>query len=262
MNDEWGLTMDDHNDNASSTPQPFDAQAALDLLTHGDLTEVHGLIRNSSNYTFLVTLKNGTMEHNAVYKPRRGERPLWDFPDGTLADREVASHLMSEVLGWNLVPPTVMRDGPNGLGSFQWFIDHDPVENYFTFGERVKSQLKFLCAFDCITNNADRKGGHILLGEHERIWAIDNGLTFNVAHKLRTVVWDFQTEEVQPRILSDLHALRDRICDESDPLTAQLSTHLVSGEITAFQHRIERILKSGRYPKADDRGMHYPWPPV
>ncbi len=262
MSDEWGLSMDDPNDNSKSTPQPFDSQAALALLTDGELVEVHGIIKNSSNYTFLVTLKNEAGEHQAIYKPRRGERPLWDFPDGTLADREVASHLMSEALGWHLVPPTVMRDGPNGIGSFQWFVPHDPAENYFTFGERVLQQLKFLCAFDCITNNADRKGGHILLGEGERIWAIDNGLTFNVAHKLRTVVWDFQTEDVPSQIIADLRALRDRVCDEADPVTIQLNRHLVSGEITAFQHRIERILKSGRYPKAGERGIHYPWPPV
>lgn len=255
--------MDDQNNTTSSTPQPlFDRQAALDLLTNGELTEVHGLIRNSSNYTFLVTLKNETMEHQAIYKPQRGERPLWDFPDGTLADREVASHLISETLGWGLVPPTVMRDGPNGLGSFQWFIEHDPAENYFTFGERVMQQLKVLCAFDCVTNNADRKGGHILLDEGGRIWAIDNGLTFNVAHKLRTVVWDFQGDEVQPRILSDLRGLLNCLCEDGNALTKQLSRHLVSGEITAFQHRIERILKSGRYPRAGNSGMHYPWPPV
>lgn len=255
--------MDNHNDNSNATPQPsFDSQAALELLTHGELAEVHGLIRNSSNYTFLVTLKNEQGEHQAVYKPRRGERPLWDFPDGTLADREVASHFISQTLGWNLVPPTVMRDGPNGMGSFQWFVPHDPAENYFTFGERVLEQLRVLCVFDCITNNADRKGGHILLDDQERIWAIDNGLTFNVAHKLRTVVWDFQGEEIAPRLLLDLRGLLNDLCNDSAPLTVQLSRHLVSGEITAFQHRIERILKSGRYPVAGKSGLHYPWPPV
>lgn len=249
--------------NNNTFPQSwFDPTAALDLLAHGDLVEVHGLIRNSSNYTFLVTLKNETLEHQAIYKPRRGERPLWDFPDGTLADREVSSFLMSEALGWHLVPPTVMRDGPNGLGSFQWFVPHNPEENYFTFGERVAEQLKVLCAFDCITNNADRKGGHILLDEQARIWAIDNGLTFNVAHKLRTVIWDFQGQDLSARLLADLRAMLNRLCDENDTLTVQLGQHLASGEITACRHRIERLLKSGRYPLTGKGGMHYPWPPV
>ncbi|MCU0465402.1 MAG: SCO1664 family protein [Anaerolineae bacterium] len=254
--------MDTPDDTTSPTPSPFDKDAALALLRGGEVAEVHGLIRNSSNYTFLVTMKDASGEHHAIYKPKRGERPLWDFPDGSLADRELASFLVSEALGWGVVPPTVMRDGPNGPGSYQWFIEHDPAENYFTFGERVLAQLRMLCAFDCITNNADRKGGHILMGEGDRIWAIDNGLTFNVAHKLRTVVWDFQGEEVAPRLLSDLRGLRDRLCEPADPLTVQLNVHLVSGEITAFQHRIERLLKSGRYPKAGPSGPHYPWPPV
>lgn len=243
-------------------PIPFDAQAALALLRDGEFAEVHGLIRNSSNYTFLVTLRDAHGEHHAIYKPQRGERPLWDFPDGSLADREVASFTLSEALGWNLVPPTVLRDGPNGVGSVQWFIEHDPAENYFTFGERVLAQLRVLCAFDCITNNADRKGGHILLGEGGRIWAIDNGLTFNVAHKLRTVVWDFQGDDLPPRLVRDLRGLLERLCDESDPLTVLMGKHLFSGEITAVRHRIEKLLKSGRYPKAGANGPHYPWPPV
>jgi uncharacterized repeat protein (TIGR03843 family) len=255
--------MDDPAHSPTPIPPPsFDREAAFALLRDGEMAEVHGLIRNSSNYTFLVTMRGEAGEHHAIYKPQRGERPLWDFPNGTLADRELASFLVSEALGWHLVPPTVLRDGPNGVGSVQWFIEHDPAENYFTFGDRVKAQLRLMCAFDCITNNADRKGGHILLDKGGRIWAIDNGLTFNVAHKLRTVIWDFQGEELAAPLVRQLRDLRDQLCDEAAPLTTRLAQHLAAGEITAFRHRIERLLKSGRYPMPGAGGPHYPWPPV
>jgi hypothetical protein len=240
---------------------PLDTAAALALLQHGEITEQHGLIRNSSNYTFLITIASGDAAALAVYKPRRGERPLWDFPDGTLANRERAAFLTSEVLGWNVVPPTVLREGSHGLGSVQYFIGHDPEENYFTFGERVLAQLRRIVAFDCITNNADRKGGHLLLGASDHVWCIDNGLTFNHVNKLRTVVWDFQGEAIAPRLLSDLRMLRDKLCDEADPFRMAMDDLLDATEIFAFQQRIERMLKSGHYPRPGS-GPNYPWPPV
>lgn len=240
---------------------PLDTAAVLALLQDGEITEQHGLIRNSSNYTFLVTISAGDTAALAVYKPRRGERPLWDFPDGTLANRELAAYLTSEALGWNLVPPTVMRDGEHGLGSVQYFIEHDPDENYFTFGERVHAQLRRVVAFDCITNNADRKGGHMLLGADGHVWCIDNGLTFNHVNKLRTVVWDFQGDAVPPRLLADLRDLRDKLCDEADPYRLAMNDLLNPQEILAFQQRIERILKSGHYPRPGS-GPNYPWPTV
>lgn len=240
---------------------PFDMAAALTLLDSGEITEQHGLIRNSSNYTFLITITSGETSALSVYKPRRGERPLWDFPDGTLANRERAAFLTSEALGWQAVPPTVLRDGPHGIGSIQYFIEHDPNENYFTFGERVQAQLRRVVIFDCITNNADRKGGHLLLGAGDRVWCIDNGLTFNQVNKLRTVVWDFQGEAISPRLLSDLRLLRDRLCDENDPYRKAMDDLLDIGEVLSFQHRIERVLKSGRYPRPGS-GSNYPWPPV
>lgn len=235
--------------------------AALDLLQHGDITEEHGLIRNSSNYTFLVTLSAGEDSALAVYKPQRGERPLWDFPDGTLANRERAAFITSEALGWNIVPATVLREGAHGLGSVQYFIPHDPAENYFTFGERVASQLRRISGFDCITNNADRKGGHLLLGREDVVWCIDNGLTFNVQHKLRTVVWDFQSEPLSPRVTADLRGLLDQLCDAASPYHHEMVRLLSHNEIDAFQRRIERILKSAHYPRPGS-GPNYPWPAV
>lgn len=246
----------------SSFSQPTLATAeALALLEHGEVTVQHGMIRNSSNYTFLITIRHGQTSALAVYKPRRGERPLWDFPDNTLADRERAAFLFSEALGWGLVPPTVLRDGPHGIGSVQWFIPHDPSENYFTFGDRVQAQLKRVALFDCITNNADRKGGHLLLGDGDRVWCIDNGLTFNQAHKLRTVIWDFEGEEIPGPLLADVRAVRDRLCDESDALHQALAALLSPGEISATVHRIDRVLRSRHYPRPGG-GANYPWPPV
>jgi uncharacterized repeat protein (TIGR03843 family) len=242
-------------------PGPLDADGIVRLLQDGEITEQHGLIRNSSNYTFLITITEGDNALLAVYKPRRGERPLWDFPDGTLASRERAAYLTSAALGWQIVPPTVLRDGPHGSGSVQMFIDHDPEENYFTFGDRVQPQLRRIVLFDCITNNADRKGGHLLLGPGEHVWCIDNGLAFNHVNKLRTVVWDFQGEPVPLRLLGDLRDLRDRLCNPEDPYHQAMAELLDPNELAAFQQRIERLLKSGHYPRPGS-GPNYPWPPV
>ena len=135
----------------------------------------------------------------AVYKPRRGEAPLYDFPDGTLYRREFAAYVVSEAIGWHLVPPTVIRDGPYGVGTAQLFIDAQPKRNYFTLREDRSDDLKPMAAFDVFANNADRKGAHCLLDPEDRIWGIDHGLTFNVDYKLRTVIWDFSGQPVSPR---------------------------------------------------------------
>ena len=154
--------------------------------------EVHGRIAGSSNATLLVTCRSGRDELLAVYKPAQGERPLWDFPGG-LFRREVAAYVLSESLGWGLVPETVARpDGPFGPGSVQRFVPEDGTSHYFTLreDEAWHPVLMKLCAFDVVANNADRKSGHVLLAE-DRLWAIDNGLCFNRHDKLRTVIWDF-----------------------------------------------------------------------
>ena len=161
------------------------------VLTEGEM-EVHGRIAGSSNATMLVTCRQGGDELLAVYKPHKGERPLWDFPGG-LFRREVAAYVLSEALGWGLVPETVDRpEGPFGPGSVQRFVHEDGVSHYFTLRDDPKwhPALMQMCAFDVVANNADRKSGHVLLAE-DRLWAIDNGLCFNEQDKLRTVIWDF-----------------------------------------------------------------------
>src|SRR3954468_13264955 len=174
----------------------------LALLRETELA-VQGRMPWSSNATFLVDLC-GTDEH-AVYKPFRGERPLWDFPAG-LGKREVAAWELSEALGWGLVPPTILRDGPLGPGSVQWFVDADFEQHYFTLleDEQHHATLRAICAFDIVANNTDRKSGHCLLGEDGRIYAIDNGLAFHEEFKVRTVIWDFGGEPVPEPLLDDL----------------------------------------------------------
>src|SRR5271156_2804696 len=171
--------------------------------------EVHGRIAGSSNATLLVTCRLQGEELLAVYKPLKGERPLWDFPGG-LFRREVAAYALCETLGWGLVPETVVRpEGPFGQGSVQRFVHEDGTSHYFTLRDepRWHATLMRLCAFDVVANNADRKSGHVLLAE-ERLWAIDNGLCFNEEDKLRTVIWDFGGDEMAAEDLEALERLR------------------------------------------------------
>ncbi len=177
------------------------------VLTEGEM-EVHGRIAGSSNATLLVTCRLGGDELLAVYKPHKGERPLWDFPGG-LFRREVAAYVLSEALGWGLVPETVQRpEGPFGPGSVQRFVHEDGTSHYFTLRDDPKwhPALMQVCAFDVVANNADRKSGHVLLAE-ERLWAIDNGLCFNVHDKLRTVIWDFGGIALERAVQEDLGRL-------------------------------------------------------
>lgn len=249
----------DDDKTPQSTPIPIDR--VLDVLKRGTVETEHGLMRWSSNYTFLVSVTHDDDKLLAVYKPRSGERPLWDFPEGTLCQREVATFLTSHELGWQLVPPTTLRDGPRGVGSVQFFIDHDPECNYFSFDETVLPQLMRMVAFDCIVNNADRKGGHCLLDEQGHLWGIDHGITFHSAHKLRTVIWDFAGQSIPESYLDDL----DRICgavSNTDSVFHQSLNDLLSPvEIDSFHGRIRRLLKTRRYPQPGP-GPNYPWPPV
>src|SRR5947208_9702031 len=160
----------------------------LRLLSEGEM-EVLGLLPRASNYTFLARVRLGEDETYAVYKPREGEAPLWDFPDGTLCNREVAAYVVARSLGWPAVPPTVLRDGPAGPGSVQRFVQFDPHEHFFTMQDRRAEDFRRIAAFDAIVNNADRKGGHCLLGEDDRIYVIDHGVCFAEEPKLRPAIW-------------------------------------------------------------------------
>ncbi len=191
----------------------------------GELRQLYG----ASNYVFLATLTHEQHgEGLAIYKPARGERPLHDFSYGTLHSREVAAYEFARLLGWDIVPPTVEREGPEGTGSMQLFIDHDPEQHYFTYRdeERFEQQLVRIAAFDLLANNADRKGGAILLGRGDRLWCIDNALCFHEYQKLRTVVWDFAGEAVPPEQVADIERVRDCIAsgdDSADALRSCLS---------------------------------------
>jgi uncharacterized repeat protein (TIGR03843 family) len=226
------------------------------VLTLGEL-DVRGRMPWSSNATFLAEARLEGVSLPCVYKPLRGERPLWDFPDG-LYRREVAAHELSELLGWGIVPLTVARpDGPLGEGSVQLFVDADFEQHYFTLYEdpRTHEQLRTICAFDVLANNTDRKSGHCLLGRDGRIWAIDNGLSFHVEWKLRTVIWEFGGEPVPPALLADAARVADGELPES------LASLLTPAEREALRARARILVDDGHFP-VDRTGRRYPWPLV
>jgi uncharacterized repeat protein (TIGR03843 family) len=237
-----------------------DSDPILSALSSGTI-ELKGQFVWGSNYTFLVQVTQGDETRPAVYKPARGERPLWDFPEGTLAQREVAAYVVSRALGWDLVPPTVLRpDGPAGAGSLQLFVDADPERHYFTFTEAEKQRLRPVAVFDLLINNADRKGGHVLLGESEHLWLIDHGVCFHAEDKLRTVIWDFVGEPIPRELLAALRRLRQALLDD-DALRTELGGLLAAEEVEALQGRADRLLRLKRFPPPGaDRP--YPWPLV
>jgi uncharacterized repeat protein (TIGR03843 family) len=241
-------------------PRAVSLETLLLLLQEGRL-EVQGLLPNGSNYTFLAVLTRGDMRAFAVYKPTRGEQPLWDFPEETLAYREVAAYLTSDVLGWDFVPPTVYRtEGPHGPGSLQYFIQAQPDCHYFTFSNDEKAELPRVALFDLLINNADRKGGHILRDTEGKLWLIDHGICFNAQPKLRTVVWDFGGQPIPAGLLKDVREFRQRLDDDADLLTAYNSL-LAPNEVAAIRRRADRLLSSRKFPEPGP-GRNYPWPPL
>ena len=233
----------------------------LALLSQGSL-DLEGLMPDSSNYTFLVRLCDGELEGLGIYKPRRGERPLWDFPRGTLCQREAAAYLVSEALGWGLVPPTVLRDAePHGVGSVQLFVDADPDAHYFSLRGNFDDVFQRIAAFDVIVNNADRKGGHILLGNDGRIWAIDHGITFHTDPKLRTVIWEYAGDSLPAPLVADITAFNERLQTTADPLIQTLRSLLDPREFDALCRRTERLLRRPHFPHPGG-GRSTPWPPI
>src|SRR5215510_11763337 len=243
----------------NSQPTELSIADVLALLANGDM-DVQGMLPWSSNYTLLATVSCNGMQGLAVYKPRRGERPLWDFPRGTLCQREVAAYLLSEMLGWGLVPPTVLRDGPYGVGSVQLFIDADHEAHLFTMQKEggYDAAIERLAAFDVIANNADRKSGHCLKGNDGRLWAIDHGICFHADQKLRTVLWDFAGHPIRPDILSDLRALQARMRD-GDELIEVIDGLIADDEVQALRRRLDRLIARGKHPEPG-RGYNVPWP--
>ena len=234
------------------TDMSSDAGALLALSTAP--IDIEGRMPNSSNATFLVQVGDPEAGIKGIYKPLRGERPLWDFPAG-LYKREVAAYLLSESLGYHLVPPTVMRDGPLGEGSLQLFIDYDPDEHYFIIYEQrpdLHERLKAMAVFDVVMNNTDRKGGHVLLDNDGAIWGIDHGVCFSDDFKLRTVIWDFAGQTIADSFLSPLESLMHSV-----PIA--VAALLSDNEIEAMLERTEWLLENRVFPTPESR-YQYPWP--
>jgi len=251
-----------HTAQALDKPICIPLDDALKVIENGVVDEEVGLMRWGSNYTFLVNIVHDGIRLMAIYKPRQGERPLWDFPDGTLCNRETAAYLTSKALGWAIVPPTVLREGTRGLGSVQLFIDHNPEEHYFTFDKRrMMTQLERMAIFDVIANNADRKGGHCLLDDDDHLWGIDHGLTFHATEKLRTVIWDYSGQPIPAAILADLEALRRRLANDRDDYTQSMAELLSRSEMRMLKARVERLVRSRVFPQPGS-GPNRPWPAV
>ncbi|MFH8900042.1 SCO1664 family protein [Streptomyces coeruleorubidus] len=266
----------------SVTPPPD----ADDLLARGELT-VRGRIREASNAALYCTVSHDGRDAACIYKPVAGERPLWDFPDGTLAQREVAAYEVSEATGWGLVPPTVLRDGPYGEGMCQLWVEAAPEAELLALvdGEEPEpgwkaigfaevgegrtallvhaddERLRRLAVLDAVLNNADRKGGHLLPTGEGRLYGIDHGVTFNVENKLRTLLWGWAGEPLTREAVDVLEGLRKDL-EEGGALAARLEPLITGAEIDATRARVGALLASGKHPEPSGEWPAIPWPPV
>ncbi len=252
------LKLSDQADDDSPPAAPMATPDALALLTNSEITAAQ-LVPWGSNYTFGVALTTATgREYLGIYKPRDGEAPLWDFPSGTLFKREHAAFLLSERLGWSVVPPTVVRDGPHGVGSLQLYIEPgtDLVEDPGEFWFRCDPAIERIVLFDLIANNADRKIGHCLVDVTGKIWGIDHGLTFNREPKLRTVLWQY----IGMPIADDLQADLTRLAGSEDEVRAELRRWLSRAELDALFRRVTALVDEPIYPgMSDRRSIPYGW---
>jgi hypothetical protein len=248
-----------HKDAGGFTPPPLTEQEALEMLADSEITAAQ-LIPWGSNYSFAVAIESPERgEQLAVYKPRAGEAPLYDFPDGTLFLREVAAYELSKMLGWNIVPPTIVREGPHGIGSLQLYVEPmteseswDPRQ----YWGRCSLDIERLVLFDHISNNADRKLSHCLRDLNGKIWGIDHGLTFNEYPKMRTALWQYVGEPISEPLIDDLRLLLHCEVD----LRRGFQGLLAPGEINALVNRIERMAEIGHYPRLNPRrNIPYGW---
>ena len=237
---------------------PAERDAALHLLAAGELA-LDGRLVAASNATFLGTVTMGDQAATCVYKPVRGERPLDDFPDGTLWKRERAAYLVSEATGWEIVPPTVIReDGPFGAGMAQLWIATDPTADLWTIVQGGDNRLRRIALFDAAVNNADRKGGHLLPAADGTIYGVDHGICFAAEPKLRTILWDWRGEVIAPGELAVLRSLRAQL---EGPLCQALQALIAPAELRAFEARLERLIRTKLFPRPDPNRMAVPWPP-
>jgi hypothetical protein len=240
----------------------MDKSEILSALQQGTL-RLEGQFIYGSNYTFMAICQHKGQTLKSVYKPLRGERPLWDFPQRTLSRREVAAFLVSEALGWNLVPPTVFRvkAAPMGPGSLQIFIDHNPDRHYFNFDQDQSKHLPKVILFDLLINNADRKAGHLLITPEGDLFLIDHGLSFHVEDKLRTVVWDYAGQPIPPELCQNVNDMLPEL-SAGESLYMSLQPHLLLEEIAALQKRGQFLVDSGQFPLPPEDRRAYPWPLV
>jgi len=221
-------------------------QSGLDFLLKAEFVAGQ-LTPAGSNYTFLVKLCLGERTGVAIYKPRDGEAPLWDFPRGTLYKREYASYLLSQILGWHFIPATVIREGPHGIGTVQEYIEHDPKVNYHSLTAAEAPALQMVACFDLVANNTDRKSVHLLLSPDGKLWGIDHGLTFHADTKIRTVIWDFRGKLIPDHLLASLRAL-DASLGHPHPQLQEFLDLLQAEEVRALHRRLQWVLTEGVYP--------------
>ena len=224
------------------------------ILTLGEMS-VTGRLVDASNATLYATITHESSEITCIYKPVAGERPLWDFPDGTLADREFAAFRVSEFLTLNLVPLTILRDGPYGIGMVQEWIDIDESIDLANYFSQDLPQLRAMSFFDAIINNTDRKIGHLLPDENGNLYGCDHGVTFHEEDKLRTVLWQWAGDQLRADELKCLNLLAQSLGKELD-----LSAHLTEAEIEALGARVQRMLDSGTMPLPNPEWPAIPWP--
>jgi hypothetical protein len=220
--------------------------------------EVEGRLIDASNATLYCTTSLDGVSAVCVYKPVRGERPLWDFPDGTLAGREVAAFLVSDATGWDLVPPTVLRDGPFGPGMCQFWVDVDETVDLQDLAHSDHPDIQRLCVLDAVINNADRKGGHLLPTAEGRVYGVDHGVCFSVDDKLRTLLWQWRGE---PLTLEAVEVLERLQADLYGDLGEALGEHLTRREVRRTVQRVEQLLRTGVHPMPSEDWPAIPWPP-
>ena len=231
----------------------------LDALRRGEVKGIQ-MTPYGSNAVFAVTLEGPRGDVRAIYKPRAGEAPLWDFPGGTLYQREYAAYVLSQETGWCFIPPTVIRDGPHGIGAMQLHIEHDPRVTFFSLREQRLSEFAAVAAFDVLANNADRKGGHVLEDPERRLWFIDHGLTFHSDYKLRTVIWEFQGSPIPEELVERLTAMVPAL-ERGAELEQRLCEVLSEDEVASLRERLDALLEEPVYPWPGLQ-RSVPWPPV
>jgi Phosphatidylinositol 3- and 4-kinase len=239
----------------------LEIHTVINVLQQGEII-IKGEFIWGSNYTFLAEVCQNGYIIQSVYKPSRGERPLWDFPPSSLARREAAAYLVSNAIGWNFVPPTVYRKhAPIGPGSLQLYIEHDPEVNYFNMTRSDRQSLRPVVLFDLLVNNADRKGSHLLFDQNHHLWLIDHGICFHAEDKLRTVIWDFVGEPIPNNLRDDLCNFR-HLLQPGNNFFNELRALLKSQEVSALLARLEHLISLDCFPEPEPDQRSFPWPLV